>query len=108
MRTENPGARIQNPEVREIGAEHIAEEVAAHIASGHRLLTVVGSDDRASRADFGLWVALLGPDSRTIQLRAALDPANPRYPALTRLVPAAHWDERELADMLGFVPEGHP
>jgi len=30
------------------------------------------------------------------------------YPALTPHVPAAHWFERELHDLWGIVPEGHP
>ena len=29
-------------------------------------------------------------------------------PSVTPALPAAHWDERELADLLGVVPEGHP
>jgi formate hydrogenlyase subunit 5 len=30
------------------------------------------------------------------------------YPAVTPLVPAAHWFEREIHDLTGIVPEGHP
>jgi formate hydrogenlyase subunit 5 len=30
------------------------------------------------------------------------------YPALTELVPAAFWYEREIHDLFGLVPEGHP
>ena len=30
------------------------------------------------------------------------------YPSLTTLLPAAAWYERELHDMFGFIPEGHP
>jgi formate hydrogenlyase subunit 5 len=32
----------------------------------------------------------------------------PGYPALTPAVPAASWYEREVADMFGLYPEGHP
>lgn len=31
-----------------------------------------------------------------------------RYPSLTPVLPAAAWYERELHDMFGFLPEGHP
>jgi formate hydrogenlyase subunit 5 len=30
------------------------------------------------------------------------------YPAITPQVPAAHWFEREIHDIWGIVPEGHP
>jgi formate hydrogenlyase subunit 5 len=30
------------------------------------------------------------------------------YPAVTPRVPAAHWFEREIHDLFGIVPEGHP
>jgi Ni,Fe-hydrogenase III large subunit len=30
------------------------------------------------------------------------------YPSIGRVLPAALWDERELKDMLGIAPEGHP
>jgi Ni,Fe-hydrogenase III large subunit/Ni,Fe-hydrogenase III component G len=93
---------------REVEAACLAGEVADLVAAGCRLLTIVGTDERASRGGFGLWVALLTPDGAIRQLRAALDPADPRYPAITLQAPAAHWDEREAADLLGFVPEGHP
>jgi formate hydrogenlyase subunit 5 len=30
------------------------------------------------------------------------------YPAVTPVVPAAHWFEREIHDLYGITPEGHP
>jgi formate hydrogenlyase subunit 5 len=30
------------------------------------------------------------------------------YPAVTSMVPAAHWFEREIHDLFGITPEGHP
>ena len=30
------------------------------------------------------------------------------YPAVTPTIPAAHWFEREIHDLWGIVPEGHP
>ena len=32
--------------------------------------------------------------------------AEPSYPSVSLLVPAAHWDEREAKDLLGIVPVG--
>lgn len=30
------------------------------------------------------------------------------FPSITKDIPAAHWYEREIRDMFGLVPEGHP
>jgi formate hydrogenlyase subunit 5 len=41
-----------------------------------------------------------------IRLRAPLKGS--AYPAVTPVVPAAHWFEREIHDLHGITPEGHP
>jgi Ni,Fe-hydrogenase III large subunit/Ni,Fe-hydrogenase III component G len=33
---------------------------------------------------------------------------NLKYQSITGCIPAAHWYEREIMDMFGIVPEGHP
>ena len=91
-----------------VAPERLASLAASLIAGGHRVLTLVGTDERGQDKGFGLWLALLAPNGSIVQLRTSLDSADPRYPSLTTVVPAVHWDEREMADLLGTVPEGHP
>jgi NADH-quinone oxidoreductase subunit C len=43
-----------------------------------------------------------------IQLRVPVDGANPRIPTATGVYETANWRERELKDMFGIIPEGHP
>lgn len=50
--------------------------------------------------------ALVRTADRLIVLRAPV-PEN-AYPAVTPIVPAAHWFEREIHDLHGITPEGHP
>lgn len=50
--------------------------------------------------------AIAGASGETIRLRAALE--GHTYPAVTPRVPAAHWFERELHDLHGITPAGHP
>jgi NADH-quinone oxidoreductase subunit C len=44
----------------------------------------------------------------TIQLRVPVDGTDPRIPTATGVYEVANWRERELKDMFGIVPEGHP
>jgi len=50
--------------------------------------------------------AIVRAGDSTLRLRAPL--AGRSYPAVTPRVPAAHWFEREIHDVWGNVPEGHP
>ncbi len=84
---------------------HLALE---HARSGGRLLTFFGADERASRDELGLYAAFLGPNGIVEAVRAGVPADHPRYPSLTTVLPAVHWDERELRDLLGVEPEGHP
>ncbi len=77
-------------------------------AAGARLLTLFGADERTSAGEFGVYAAFLNRDGSTLAIRVGVDPAMPRYPSVTPMLPAAHWDEREVADLLGVIPEGHP
>jgi NADH-quinone oxidoreductase subunit C len=44
----------------------------------------------------------------TIQLRVPVDGSDPRIPTATGVYESANWRERELKDMFGITPEGHP
>ena len=57
---------------------------------------------RAVIAHFG-WLEVL-----SCYLPSAPEGGQASYQALTPMVPSATWYERELADMFGLVPEGHP
>ncbi len=50
--------------------------------------------------------AVVRAGRRVLQLRGAL--GGNAYPAVTPRVPAAHWFEREIHDLWGIVPQGHP
>ena len=43
-----------------------------------------------------------------LTVTAPAPPASPALPSLTGLYPAANWHEREAAEMVGLVFEGHP
>jgi formate hydrogenlyase subunit 5 len=55
----------------------------------------------------GELVALVFADGAVRAQRVELG-AEEMFPALTPLVPAAHWHEREIHDLHGLTPVGHP
>lgn len=74
-----------------------------------RLLTMIGTDERARGGAFRLRCAhALPADGRLLTLVTDLPLDAPRYASLTPLLPAAEWHEREIHDLLGLLPEGHP
>ena len=44
----------------------------------------------------------------SLQLRVPLEDAHPHIPTATGLYEVANWRERELLDMFGIIPDGHP
>ncbi|HJS95878.1 MAG TPA: NADH-quinone oxidoreductase subunit C [Solirubrobacteraceae bacterium] len=50
--------------------------------------------------------ALVCADDGVVMFRASVHGS--AYPAVTPVVPAAHWFEREIHDVHGITPEGHP
>ncbi len=93
---------------RTVDPASLARVAAEGARRGARVLTFFGADERATRNELGLYLALLAPNGATETFRAGIAAERPRYPALTPTLPAVHWDERELRDLLGVEPEGHP
>ncbi len=88
--------------------EQLAKECQLHIANNARLLTFFGADERADGDGFAIYAVFLEANGATTALRARVDPERPSYPAVTSTVPEVHWDEREMRDLLGIQPDGHP
>jgi Ni,Fe-hydrogenase III large subunit/Ni,Fe-hydrogenase III component G len=79
------------------------------LAGGARLALVAGHDDRPAGA--GLRAVYLFTEAATggrTELHVRLDPAAPRVPSLAGLSFPAGRFEREMRDLFGIVPDGHP
>lgn len=93
-----------------VPAERLAE-VAGAVANewNGTLLTMFGLDECAASGRYRLHVMFsMAPEDAVLTLVAAVPEAGPAYRAVSSTVHAAHWCERELADLLGVVPAGHP
>ena len=90
--------------VRAPSVQALWEEVTSAVAAGCRFADLFGT-----RMPDGLMlsVQLAGPDG--VLTREALVPEGvSRYQALTPRLPAAFWYEREIRDLFGVDPAGHP
>lgn len=87
----------------------VREAVAVVVLEGARFLVTVGIDERPLGRGYAI-VHLFSIDAEHlfVALHHAVDPAEARIAAITPVVPAAGWAEREFQDAIGVVPEGHP
>jgi len=80
------------------------DELTRRVAAGGRFADLFGT----ARPDGLLLTAhLIGP-SGLETWQALLPSGTASYPALTPRLGAAFWYEREIHDMFGIVPDGHP
>lgn len=73
------------------------------------LVTMIGTDQRALDQTYKLYYvfSLPGRDLFAI-LKVVIEEDKPYFPSITPRVNAAHWYEREVKDLLGLQPIGHP
>jgi len=78
--------------------------------NGAAILRVMfATDERQVDGTFRVYAvfSVPGKDEFTV-LYISLRGDDLSFPSLTNTIPAAHWYEREIHDMFGLVPEGHP
>jgi Ni,Fe-hydrogenase III large subunit/Ni,Fe-hydrogenase III component G len=73
-----------------------------------RLVVMTGTDERGSGRGYGLYYVFALPSGDLVSVESQVDATRPEFPSVTRVVPAAHWYEREVKDLLGVEPRGHP
>jgi Ni,Fe-hydrogenase III large subunit/Ni,Fe-hydrogenase III component G len=74
-----------------------------------RLMSLFASDEQDATGRFLLHHVWFLPNLRSfLHLVAPVLPAEPSYPSIAAKYPAANWFEREVMDLFGLVPKGHP
>ena len=74
-----------------------------------RLMSLFASDERDATGQFLLHHVWFLPNLRSfLHLLAPVLPAEPSYPSIAAKYPVANWFEREVMDLFGLVPKGHP
>ncbi len=100
------GAAQLARQTHQITAGELAAEAARLLTAGYRLAVVAAHDD--SRALRVVYVFCAGPPDRRAELEVRLDPAHPEVPSLAHLSFSASRFEREIHDLFGIIPAGHP
>lgn len=73
------------------------------------LLTIAASDERSINNSFGLYaVFAFVPEKTIMEIGISVEAESSSYSSITPLFPSAHWLEREIKDMFGIIPQGHP
>jgi Ni,Fe-hydrogenase III large subunit/Ni,Fe-hydrogenase III component G len=89
-----------------VPATDLVEVAAALFAEGMRLALVSGHDDGVSMRAVYLFTA--GPPDTRVELHVPVDRSRPQVPSLAGLSFPASRFERELSDLFGIEPLGHP
>ncbi|TFG35499.1 MAG: hypothetical protein E4H45_02740 [Nitrospirales bacterium] len=78
--------------------------------NGESLLrTMFASDEREIDGTFKIYSVFSVPGKdEFIIIYTSVSGDNLSFPSITTNIPAAHWYEREIRDMFGLIPEGHP
>ncbi|MCF3101856.1 NADH-quinone oxidoreductase subunit C [Streptomyces roseoverticillatus] len=98
--------------VTDIGPAELPGRAADLLVGGHRLALVAAHHDSADepggRAVRVVYLFVAGPPDTRTELHVRLDPKAPELPTLAHLSFPAGRFEREMRDLHGIVPLGHP
>ncbi|CCQ93003.1 NADH dehydrogenase subunit E [[Clostridium] ultunense Esp] len=97
-------------EVRmEISRERLEKVTRLIKERGGRLFTMVGNDEREREGHFALYyVYAFDPIHAFVTVKVRIPEEEPTFPSLSSLFPAFNWYEREVKDLFGLRPLGHP
>lgn len=72
-------------------------------------LFLFASDERKEKGCFYIRYLFSHPQQDSfLTLQVEIPEKTPRFPSVTPILPKADWMEREIQDLYGLVPEGHP
>ncbi len=73
------------------------------------LISIFAVDERRLDGYFKLYyVFSFDREDAFIIIKTNIDEKSPQFHSLTHKIPAANWYEREIQDMFGLTPQGHP
>lgn len=101
---EEPGKRFF--EIKKEDAPNVAKYVFEDLKGILRVMLC--TDERHIDGTFKIRLVFSVPKSRDFIILFFKLRDRESYPSITPFVPACHWYEREINDMFGITPQGHP
>ena len=94
----------------DVAVSNLREAAANCYANGHNgLLAMFANDERPINGAFAVYCLFDGGTEAVTLLKVLLpEDGLLEFPSLTPLIPAAAWYEREISDLFGLTPVGHP
>jgi Ni,Fe-hydrogenase III large subunit/Ni,Fe-hydrogenase III component G len=92
----------------------VRTETAVHICDilyhslNCSLVLMFATDERARNKCFKIYYVFSCKGDEFIIIQINIDETFPGFPTLTHKIPCANWYEREIQDMFGLGPAGHP
>ena len=86
------------------------KDVCVHLhAKQHALLRLMfATDERHKDGVFRIYAVFSVPGKDTFYFIVLSLQDETSFPSITDVIPAAHWYEREINDLFGLKPQGHP
>jgi Ni,Fe-hydrogenase III large subunit/Ni,Fe-hydrogenase III component G len=109
-----PGPRPSDLTVRLARPSDVPAAAAALLNCQPMALATIVATDETATSDGDLKVRYVfeptepGAPDRFVTLVSSVPDACPEVPSLAVAIPAANWHEREMRDLFGIVPVGHP
>jgi Ni,Fe-hydrogenase III large subunit/Ni,Fe-hydrogenase III component G len=73
------------------------------------LASMICNDERGLNGNFRIYYVFSMPRADMfLIIHVPVSEDHPEFPSITPKIPAAHWYEREIKDMFGLEPVGHP
>ncbi|HSQ78086.1 MAG TPA: NADH-quinone oxidoreductase subunit C, partial [Nitrospirota bacterium] len=98
-----------NEIILEVGKEDFKDVCVYLNSTRHALLRLMFAvDEREKDGVFRIYTVFSIPGKDMFYSIVLSLKNETSFPSLTSVIPAAHWYEREISDMFGLVPRGHP
>lgn len=95
---------------RELGNDEFKDHCVSLVRSGKCVIRLMfATDEREIDGSFKVYAVFSEQDRDIFHIPfMRLTGDKPNFQSLTPDIPAVHWYEREIRDMFGLIPEGHP
>lgn len=106
----NPAVVNSNELYCEVNPENIPETcVYINAELFYQLISMFASDEKCIRGKYAVYYVFADREhALLLTIKTLIDPKNMELPSICTMVPAAALYEREINDLFGIVPVGHP